>query len=281
MDATGLNVGFGERIYRVVRPFGTLPPTIRFGTISKCAVDSLGHLHVCQRSDPPVIVFDADGGFVRAFGQGQIADSHGVAIMNDDRVLVVDRDSHQVLCFDPQGNLLFAIGERGRPRFQGPFNHPTDAAQAPNGDIYVSDGYGNTMVHRFSGDGHLKRSWGGPGSGPGQFTTPHGIKVLADGRVLVGDRENNRVQIFDADGVYLDEWCGFYHPMDIYVDAGRDLVYVSDQVPRVTALTINGRVVGACKPVFIGGHGMSGDRTGNLYFVETQVRVITKLVPID
>jgi peptidylglycine monooxygenase len=281
MDASALNVGFGEQAYRVIRPFGTLPPDVKFGMISKCAVSSRGQLHICQRSDPPVIVFDPDGKFVRAFGHGQIADSHGIAILSGDRVMVVDRDSHQLLCFDPQGKLLFTLGDRGHAHFQAPFNHPTDVAEAPDGDLYVSDGYGNTMVHRFSADGKLKRSWGGPGSGPGQFTTPHGIKVLADGRVLVGDRENNRVQVFDLDGGYLAEWRGFYHPMEIHVDAGRSLIYVSDQVPRVTALTLEGRPVGACKPVLAQGHGMSGDRAGNLYFVETRIPVITKLTPIN
>jgi peptidylglycine monooxygenase len=136
------------------------------------------------------------------------------------------------------------------------------------------------MVHRFSPEGRLKHSWGGPGSDSGHFTTPHGIKALADGRVLVGDRENNRVQVFDADGTYLSEWGGFYHPMDIHVDRARERIYVSDQIPRVHALTPDGRTVGACKPVIAQGHGMTGDAEGNLYMVETRVPVITKLVPI-
>jgi peptidylglycine monooxygenase len=277
----GLTVGLGDQLYRIVRPFGALPPDIRLSVVSKCAVNAAGQLHIVQRSDPPVIVFEADGTFVRAFGSGEIADPHGIAIMNDGRILAVDRDAHQVICFDANGNKQFALGERGRPRFQAPFNHPTDAAQAPDGDIYVSDGYGNTMVHRFSASGEHKMSWGGPGSGPGQFVTPHGIKVLADGRVLVGDRENNRVQVFDPDGAYLAQWTGFFHPMEIHVDEARGRVYVSDQVPRVTALTMAGVAVGACKPVTAQGHGMSGDREGNLYFVETRVPAITKLVPCD
>jgi DNA-binding beta-propeller fold protein YncE len=280
MNTATLRVALGDRVYRVERPFGTLPPTVEFGTISKCAVDAEGRLYICQRSDPPVIVFDSGGAFVRSFGAGLITDSHGIAITPDQRVLVVDRDGHQVLCFEQSGELLFIIGDR-EPHFQAPFNHPTDVAQAPDGDIYVADGYGNTMVHRFSADGRLKYSWGGPGSGPGQFTTPHGIKLLEDGRVLVGDRENNRVQVFDADGTYLSEWGGFHHPLELHVDPRRALVYVSDQIPRVHALTFEGRLVGACKAVIAQGHGMSGDADGNLYFVETRVPVITKLVPLN
>jgi peptidylglycine monooxygenase len=280
MQTTTPHVGLGEQIYRVERPFGTLPPGVAFGMISKCAVDAEGRLYICQRSDPPVIVFDGDGRFVRSFGQGLITDSHGIAISPDQHVLVVDRDGHQVLCFDQTGSLLFALGDR-EPHFQAPFNHPTDVAQAPNGDIYVADGYGNTRVHRFSAGGELKHSWGEPGTGPGQFTTPHGIKALPGGRILVGDRENNRVQVFDADGIYLSEWRGFFHPMEIHVDPRGGLVYVSDQIPRVHALTPEGRLVGACKPVLAQGHGTSGDAEGNLYFVETRVPVITKLVPLD
>lgn len=278
MDA--ITVGLGEQLYRLQRPFGALPPDMRLSVVSKCAVSSKGQLHICQRSSPPVIVFEPDGRFLRAFGEGEITDPHGIAILRDDSILVVDRDQHQIICFDPEGKKRFTLGERGRPRFQAPFNHPTDAAEAPDGDIYVADGYGNTRVHRFSAQGEHKGSWGGPGSGPGAFTTPHGIKVLPDGRVLVGDRENNRVQVFDPDGTYLAEWTGFFHPMEIHVDATRELVYVSDQVPRVTALTFQGVPVGACKPVLAQGHGMSGDAEGNLYFVETRVPQITKLVPL-
>ena len=280
MGTATLHVGFGHQVYRVERPFGDLPPTVKIGMISKCAADDEGHLYICQRADPPIIVFDRNGAFVRAFGQGLITDSHGISVTPDQRILVTDRDGHQVLCFDRLGELLFVLGDC-KPHFQAPFNHPTDAVQAPNGDIYVSDGYGNTMVHRFSPEGGLKHSWGGPGSDAGHFTTPHGIKALADGRVLVGDRENNRVQVFDSDGNYLSEWGGFYHPMDIHVDRARDRIYVSDQIPRVHALTLDGQIVGACKPVIAQGHGMTGDAEGNLYVVETRVPVITKLVPLS
>jgi peptidylglycine monooxygenase len=184
-----------------------------------------------------------------------------------------------VLCYAPDGRLLFTLGEPTRPRFQAPFSHPTDVAVGQDGDIYVADGYGNTMVHRFAADGQLKRSWGGLGSGPGQFTTPHGIDLLPDGRLLVGDRENDRVQVFSPDGHYLAEWHGFYHPMDIHV-ASADLIYVSDQRPRVTAVNGRGEVVGACKPAIAMPHGITGDQSGALYIVETRTTVITKLEPV-
>ena len=148
----------------------------------------------------------------------------------------------------------------------------------PNGNMYVSDGYGNTCVHQFSADGDLIRSWGRPGRGPGQFMVPHGIGVLPDGRVIVNDRENNRVQVFDSEGGYLTEWGNFHKPMDIFV--APDLVYVTDQIPRATALKHDGTVVGTCKPVHVRPHGVRGDKDGNIYFIEATTSTITKIVPI-
>lgn len=271
------HVAFGRRIYRVVRPFADFRG-LPVATLSKCAVDSRGNLYISQRSDPPVLVFDRAGKFVRSIGEGIAADSHGIRITADDRVWLVDRDGHQVFCFAPDGKRLVTIGDSARPRYQAPFSHPTDVAVGADGDVYVADGYGNTMVHRFSPDGKLKKSWGGLGAGPGQFTTPHGIAFSSDGRLLVGDRENNRVQIFTPDGAYLGEWHGFFHPMEIHVGDG--LVYVTDQRPRVTALTESGEVVGSCKPALAMPHGMTGDAEGNLYIVETRSPTVTQLVPV-
>lgn len=280
MPSDQFTVVLGNRRYRVERPWGKLPAGMSFGTISKSAVDSAGNLYVAQRTGPPILVFDPAGTFVRSWGEGVVVDPHGITISADDRVLVVNRDRHQVVGFDVEGNVLFTLGEANRPQTQAPFNHPTDVAVGPGGDYYVTDGYGNTMVHRFSPSGELVRSWGGRGSGPGEFTTPHGIGVLSDGRVLAGDRENNRVQVFTSEGDYLRDLGPFYKPMDIHVDAD-DLIYVSDQVPRVTVLDAEGTLLGSCKPVSVMPHGVCGDAEGNLYFTESRVWIITRLTPIQ
>lgn len=273
-------VALGESRYRVERNWGNLADGLQLGQLSKVAVAPNGEVYVFQRIDPPIMVFDRNGTVVRTWGQGLIADGHGIIVPDDERVLLVDRGGHQVMAFTPQGELLFTIGERQEPRYQEPFNHPTDVAVAPNGDLYVSDGYANSMVHWFSPEGSLKGSWGGPGSVPGRFTTPHGIWVLADGRVLVGDRENNRIQVFDGQGHYLSEWNDLYKPMDIHVD--RDgLVYVVDQIPRLTALKDDGTIVGRCMPVPKEGHGISGDSEGNLFVADTVYDYIVKLERIN
>lgn len=118
--------------------------------------------------------------------------------------------------------------------------------------------------------------WGGPGSGPGEFTTPHAIAIDSRGRVLVGDRENNRLQIFDRTGIFLTAWTDFHHPMQIWIDR-RDLVFVTDQVPRISLLTLDGELVGRCRGAVNGAHGLCGDADGNLYLAELPPQEITKL----
>jgi len=216
--------------------------------------------------------------------------SKGVIVWNHGRSLTVEDSESptppllrmlreggwEVLRFDRHGKLVQALGKRHWPSLDAPFNHPTAAAEAADGEIYVADGYGNSSVHRFAADGSLIHTWGGQGGGPGAFTTPHAVAVDRRGRVLVGDRENNRVQLFDRAGKYLAEWGDFYHPMQIWID-GRDLVFVTDQIPRISLLTLDGKLVGRCRGAINGAHGLAGDAQGNLYLSELPPQEITKL----
>lgn len=275
-----LSVTLGDRRYRIERPWGRLPEGMAIGHISQIAADSKGRVYLFRRADPPVLVFEADGSYRGAWGEGLVADAHGIAITPDDRILLVDRDAHQVMAFDTDGRELFRLGERHRPRQGAPFNHPTDIAVAPSGDFYVSDGYGNTNVHRFDAAGRHVGTWGRPGSGPGEFTTPHGIWVTADGRVVVGDRENDRIQVFSAEGEFLAIWTGVHRPMDIWGDPeGR--IYVTDHVPALVCWQDDGTPVGRCRPVWNGAHGLWGDPAGNIYLAEQQPARITRMVPVS
>jgi peptidylglycine monooxygenase len=272
-------VVLGDQRYAVERPWGELPPGMELQYVSHVAADSQGCVYVFQRGDPPVVVFDPEGSYLRSWGSDLIADAHGIFITPDDRIFLVDRDSHQLLVCDPHGELLFAIGDRHRPRHEEPFNHPTDVAVAPKGDIYVSDGYGNSRVHRFSAEGEWLQTWGRPGSGPGEFTTPHAVWVDSEERVLVADRENNRVQVFTADGEYLAEWPDLFHPMDIYVDQA-GAIYVTDQIPRLSMYAADGRLTGRCRPGLYGAHGIWGDAAGHFYLAEhSPMDRVTRLVP--
>lgn len=276
MDAES-SVILGDRTYVARREFGNVPPEFGLSGLSNVAVDSRDQLYVLQRSDPPVVVLDSGGDYVGSWGTGTLRDGHGIYLTRQDEVFLVDRDGHEVLKFDVHGRLLMRLGSRDRPRRQAPFNHPTDVAVAPSGEIFVSDGYGNACVHRFSADGELQGSWGRPGKGPGEFSTPHGIWADDLGRVLVADRENDRIQLFTSDGQYMEEWGDFSRPMDIYVDR-EGLVYITDQALRLTVLSSTGSLLGRCRSVALA-HGVWGDHRGNLYLAEVPADSLTRLTP--
>ncbi len=275
---TQLVVVIQEQHYSVERPWGELPAGQELGYLSTVGVDSGDNVYVAQRTDPPVVVFDSSGAYVGGWGTDVIADAHGIHVSGDDRVFVVDRDAHQVLVFDTAGTLQLALGERHRPSLQAPLNHPTDVATGPDGVIYVSDGYANAAIHRFSPEGEPLGTWGSPGSGQGEFMTPHAVAIDEGGQLFVADRDNNRVQVLTPDGTFIDEWRDFFHPMEIYID-GRGLIHVTDQVPRLSSFTGDGELVGRCRPVPYMPHGLCGDTDGNFYLVEpSPTDQITKLV---
>ena len=109
----------------------------------------------------------------------------------------------------------------------GPFHYPTNVVTCPDGEIYVSDGYGNCRIHRFRPNGKLIQSWGDPGDGPGEFYLPHGLFIDSHDRLYVCDRENNRIQIFTRDGQFLDQWTDVIRPTNVYIDAD-DHVFVAE-----------------------------------------------------
>ena len=146
----------GDRRYAIHRKWARLPAGESFGFLSDLMVDGEGRVHVAQRgTDQPVLVFERDGRATGSWGEGALAEPHYINAAPDGVILVADRDAHQVLRFDSDGQLLQALGKRHWPSLDAPFNHPTAAAQAPDGEIYVADGYGNSSVHRFAADGSL------------------------------------------------------------------------------------------------------------------------------
>ena len=205
------------------------------------ATDSQDRVHVFFRGEHPVMVFDQHGTFLRSWGEGLFARPHGIFIGPDDAVYCTDDLGHTVRKFAPDGRLLLTLGANGKPSDTGatsvdyrtilragpPFHYPTNVALSPAGEIYVSDGYGNARVHKFSSDGRLLLSWGEPGNGPGQFQVPHGIAVDRQGTVYVADRENSRIQLFESDGKHLSEWTDVARPCQIFIDAA-GMVYVAE-----------------------------------------------------
>lgn len=276
-----LFVRLGATLYRVERPWGQLPPGA--GRVSDVACDGAGRCFVLLRSDPytdaaspAVAVLDPEGRLLDAWGGEEVADGHMLTVAPDGRVLVVDRDAHEVIAFDASGRRLGGLGTRHGPG--APFNAPCDVAVAPDGTLYVADGYGATRVHRFAADGAPKGGWGEPGDGPGQFTTPHSVWVLPDGRVAVTDRENDRVQVFTAEGAFLREIRGLPRAMAVFGDTeGR--IYVTDQVPRLSVFSPEGALLGCCRPVLNGAHGAWRTPEGIILLAEGNPNRLTRLVP--
>ena len=263
-----ITIGMGQYVYEYHADWARLPEGRTFQSPSAVAVDSQDRVYVAQRSDPVVLVFDRDGYFLGEWRRrvDELLHPHHIYISPDDRVFIADLHTHQVFQYTTDGVLVDAWGTRNQPAMQAPFSHPADIGIAPTGDIYVADGYGNSSVHRFSADGRYISSFGSPGNGPGQFRVPHSVRISRDGRVFVCDRENSRVQVFNAGGEYITEWTDFKYPMGIHIDSDQ-IVYVTDQVPRLSVLTLDGELLSRGLTIHLG-HNVFSNSRGDLYSVD-------------
>jgi sugar lactone lactonase YvrE len=268
-------VGLGKYKYRVDRDWLRLPAGRSLGFVSQLAVDSKGILFLLNRGDPIVQIFSSAGDLLEEWTNKPVTHGHGIYISHDDRIFIVDSDNHCIFIFDRKGNHLQTLGKIGNPSFCKPFNHPTDVAVTLHGDIYVSDGYGNSHIHHFSPDGKLIRTWGGTGSKYGEFSNPHAIWIDQQERVLVADRENHRIQFFDLDGKYLTEIKNLYLPTDICEDS-QGIIYISDQTPRLSAFSSAGELIGRCRTFGAIGHGIAVDHFGNIYIADMMPNNVTR-----
>lgn len=287
--ATGTVVGSGKYTYEVNEDWQQVPDGWRMPAAA-VAVDSQDRVF-CYNRDPqhPIIVFDREGKYLYSWGDGQFRFAHAIVIDKDDNLWLTDRDHGQILKYTPEGELLMAIGERGYRSDTGvdpedfssqayknvthggdPFNLPTDIAFAPSGEMFITDGYGNARVHKFSADGTHLFSWGEPGTRVGEFNMPHGVHVDKDGQVLVCDRENDRVQVFSQEGEYLSTWTTqLIGPAVFHVDDD-DVVYIPEHNGGlISILTSDGeRITQWGDPEFRSCHGITGDSHGDLYVVQ-------------
>jgi len=280
-------VGSGTYQYELNESWAKLPTGWTWGQVSAVATDSQDRVYAFQRKDPPVVVFDRDGNYLTSWGHSAIKDPHGIAIF-DDVIYVTDRDDHVALKFTLDGKPLMVLGTRGKPsdtgatkdielppRSAGPFNKPTEMVPSPSGDLYVSDGYRNSRVHRFSKDGSLISSWGNPGKeAPGEFHLPHSLWVGPDGTVYVCDRENSRVQVFTAEGKFVSQWRDIKKPTDIWFNT-QQVAYVSEQRPSISILERTGKVLARFDTPG-SGHGLWVDSHGDIYLAEAGGKRLTK-----
>ncbi len=233
--------------------FFKMPPGRVMGSSSAVAVDSKGHIWIAERCGAnscadsplaPIMEFDAKGNFIKAFGAGMFLFPHGFFIDHKDHIWITDGrvgqgKGNQVFEFDASGKLLRTLGKPGVAG-DGPdlFNEPNAVLITPQGTIFVADGHtankGAARIVKFDAKGKFIKAWGGHGSAPGQMDVPHAMAMDSKGRLFVGDRWNNRIQIFDQDGKLLDVWAQFGRPSGLYIDKN-DILYSADSESREPA----------------------------------------------
>jgi sugar lactone lactonase YvrE len=245
-----------------------------------------------------MVVLDREGNFLRSWGEGLFSRAHGLHIDADDNLYCTDDGDHTVRKCTTDGKVLLTIGipEKPSPFMSGdPFHRCTHTALSPKGEIYVSDGYGNARVHKFTPDGKLMTSWGEPGTDPGQFNIVHNIATDADGFVYVADRENHRVQVFDGNGRYETQWNNLHRPCALCCcGGGKSPTFVIGELgpglavnrkvpnlgPRLSIVDAKGNRIarlggeagpGVASGKFLAPHGIALDSRGDIYVGEVGV----------
>jgi DNA-binding beta-propeller fold protein YncE len=287
-----------------------LPNGWSFREVAGIATDSRSRVYVFSRSEHPMMVFDSEGNFITSWGEDVFVKAHNVRVSPDGFVYCSDLNGHTIRKFTPEGKLLMTLGTPNVPSdtggdgrnskikwSAGPFNGPTDIAFAPSGELYISDGYANARVHKFSAGGELVTSWGEPGDGPAQFNLPHNALMGKDATLFVADRENNRVQVLTPEGEFISQWTDFAAPTGLsmssdgvlavsefgYDPASGPSRYSTPPhgrkiLPRVTMRSQQGELLGKiegedkCSPGnFFAPHGVCLDRNGDIYVAEVPI----------
>jgi DNA-binding beta-propeller fold protein YncE len=260
---------------------------------SSVAISPKGTVLVLHRGAHPVLEFDTSGKLIRSWGDGLISEgkvagipkenfapdrsrysavygpagctacgAHSVRVDAQGNLWIVDAAAHVLYKMSPEGKELMRLGTKGTSgASQTTFNLPTDIGFASNGDLYVSDGYGGARVVKFSRDGKYLLEWGKRGTGPGEFGLPHNVVVDAQDRVYVTDRDNQRIQIFDASGKFITEWTGTGGVSGLAMT--RDGRIITGAVVR----DLKGNVV-AKLPDAGAAHGAAIDSAGNIYLAQ-------------
>ena len=319
--------------YRTIESRFTLPDGRKWGAISAVDIDKDGKsIWVAERcggnsgclANPnvdPIVLFDGSGKLIRSFGAGLLVAPHGIYVDREGNVWVTDYQDngrggrgrggapagtppapatkgHQVFKFSPEGKLLMTLGTAGGSNDGAYFYQPNDVLVAPNGDIFVSQGHNSGgRILKFDKSGTFIKQFGKPGSGQGEFNVPHALAMDSRGRLFVGDRANNRIQIFDQDGQFLEEWKQFGRPSGLFIDKN-DMLYVADSESgdarnpdykrgiRIGNAR-DGKVIAIIpdpwsadpRPATTSPEGVAVDNAGNIYGVEvteTDVKVYVK-----
>ena len=284
--------------YQVVHGWPQLPEGFALGHVTGVEVDSHNHVFVFHRGDRPILCFEGDTGkIVASWGDGLFVRAHGLTVDAQDNVWVTDIKHHQVFKFSHDGKLLLTLGAQGVPGLDGKhLNAPTDVTVTPSGEFYVSDGYGNSRVAKFSAEGNFLFDWGHKGDTPGEFDTPHGIAIDPQGRLYVADRANSRIQVFDGKGKFLHEWksaelgrpWGLTIGLDgyLYVVDGGDMHPKPPDRGRLLKLDLQGNILetwasfGSYDGQLYWGHDVGVGKDGAVYATDVHLGMrVQKFIP--
>lgn len=310
--------------YKFEEGWAKIPAGKQIRCVASIAIDKDDNVYAFSRSDHPVMVFDRKGNFLDSWGQGQFQRPHGSFIGPDQSIYLTDDADQTVRKFTLDGKVLLTLGVSGKaaPAYsQKPFNRCTHTALSPDGDIYVSDGYGNACVHKYSAEGKHILTWGEPGVQPGQFNVVHNVCCDRAGWVYVADRESHRVQVFDKNGKFEAQWHNLHRPAWVFLRPNTELFYIAELGPdldinrrwpnlgpRISIVDNQGKHVaqihtqsegeGHIPAPFAVPHGLAVDSRGDVYVadlaqqgwakrfpntkvVESEYATIRKLVRVD
>ena len=260
-----------------------LPPNMELGRPVAVAYHPNGSLFVLrQRVEPPIIVFTRSGKFIRGFGDGMFKAAHSIGVDREGFVWTTDNQDNVVYKFSVDGQLLMTLGKRGVTgdnASQDAFNRPSNVAVARNGDIFVTDGYGNSRIVKFTRDGKFAKIIGGTkGAEPGQFNLPHAILIDANGRLVVTDRLNDRIQIFDQDGKFIEQWTniGIKQPSGLYISPDGE-VYTNDNTGDAFVVLKDGKVIRRINGLGGRPHIFAVDPFGTLYIADAINNVVKRV----
>lgn len=230
-----------------------LPDGLNFGPCSGVAVNSRGHIFVFNRSASALMEFESDGSYIRTLAHGMFTRPHGLRVDAEDNIWATDVGSHMVLKLSPRGRILMVLGVQGlagewhAAGHLRAFDEPNDLAFGPNGEVFVSQGHGkgDSRLLKFDAAGNFVKTWGGKGTGPGQFDQPHSVVTTESGLLFVADRSNQRIQVFDLDGNYIRESshpgtpCGLCMCRD-----QRHMFMAHGHAGKIMKLDLQGKVLG-------------------------------------
>lgn len=236
---------------------------------------------VLRRRAPEFVLLALDGSILNQSAElPQFVCGHGLRTIDDNQLIATDMDGHKIVLLDARMQEIARMDCNEHPALGRPFNHPCDCVRGPDGRYYVADGYGNSAIHIFDANLHHLKTFGHPGSTPGAFSTPHSLIFDAQGRLCVADRENNRVQQFDAEGNWVGQIEGVYKPMSLALTPD-GMLLVSDQTPRLSAYAATGQLIGRCRTFSTYAHGLTVQKDGTIAIAEMNPDRVTLLVPVS